>query len=40
MITQLWGVPVYKQSTNQTLSTFSDEEIDILKGLKPKGNIF
>ena len=31
MITQLWGVPVYKQSTNQTLSTFSDEEIDILK---------
>ena len=31
MITQLWGVPVYKQSTNQTLSTFSDKELDILK---------
>ena len=31
MITQIWGVPVYKRSTNQTLSTFSDTELDILK---------
>jgi len=30
MIHQLWGVPVYKQSTNNTLSTFSDEELNFL----------
>ena len=31
MITPIWGVPVYKESTNNTLSTFSDVELDILK---------
>ena len=34
MITQLWGVPIYKQSTNHTLSTFSDTELDVLKNAR------
>ena len=39
MITQLWGVPVYKQSTNQTLSTFSDSELDVLKTAREECDI-
>ena len=34
MITQLWGVPVYQEPTNITLSTFSDTEINLLKNAR------
>ena len=39
MITQLWGVPVYKQSTNQTLSTFSDKELKTLETARDECDI-
>ena len=34
MITQIWGVPIYKQSTNFTYSQFTEEEKSILSKLR------
>ena len=39
MMSSIWGVPVYKESTNNTLSTFSDIELDILKTARAEDDI-